>query len=61
MAQLGVTVAAVIHQPGAALFGRLDDLLLLGRGGRTVFYGAQADVQAYFEGIGFRLPDQVPT
>lgn len=59
MAHLGVTVAAVIHQPGAQLFAGLDDLLLLSRGGRTVFYGEQAGVQAYFASIGFRLPEQV--
>lgn len=59
MAHLGVTVAAVIHQPGAQLFAGLDDLLLLGRGGRSVYYGPQAGVQAYFESIGFRLPERV--
>jgi ABC-2 type transporter len=59
VAHLGVTVAAVIHQPGAALFAGLDDLLLLGRGGRSVYYGLQAGVQPYFESIGFRLPERV--
>lgn len=56
---MGVTVAAVIHQPGAPLFLALDDLLLLGRGGRTVYYGYQADVEAYFASIGFDLPPKV--
>jgi ABC-2 type transporter len=59
VAHLGVTVAAVIHQPGAQLFAGLDDLLLLGRGGRSVYYGPQAGVQAYFESIGFVLPERV--
>ena len=59
VAHVGVTVASVIHQPGAQLFAGLDDLLLLGRGGRTVYYGQQAHMQAYFESIGFRLPEQV--
>ena len=34
VAHLGVTIAAVIHQPGAQLFQGLDDLLLLGHGAR---------------------------
>ena len=28
-------------------------------GGTTVYYGPQAEVQTYFQSIGFRLPDQV--
>lgn len=42
----GVTAAAVIHQPSFEIFCMFDDLLLLGKGGRTVYYGLQAEVQA---------------
>jgi hypothetical protein len=40
-----VTAAAVIHQPSCEIFEMFDDLLLLGKGGRTVYYGPQAEVQ----------------
>lgn len=59
VAHLGVTVAAVVHQPGAPLFRGLDDLLLLARGGRTVYYGARCEVEPYFASLGFHLPPQV--
>ena len=55
----GVTVAAVIHQPSHLVFGMFDDLLLLGKGGRTVYYGPQLGVQGYFESLGYELPSQV--
>lgn len=38
-----------------------DDLLLLGKGGRTVYYGPQLSVQGYFESLGYELPSQVST
>ncbi len=41
----GVTAAAVIHQPSCEIFEMFDDLLLLGKGGRTVYYGPQSGVQ----------------
>ena len=57
VARSGVTVAAVLHQPSHEIFdGYFDDLLLLGRGGRTAFYGPTCEAQAYFEGLGYVLP-----
>lgn len=61
VAHSGVTVAAVIHQPSHLVFGMFDDLLLLGKGGRTVYYGPQLGVQGYFESLGYELPSQVCT
>ncbi|GAB4817511.1 hypothetical protein N2152v2_004557 [Parachlorella kessleri] len=59
VARGGVTAAAVIHQPSYEIFDMFDDLMMLGKGGRTVYYGPQAGVQAYFEGLGFELPSRM--
>ena len=45
VARDGVTVAAVIHQPSYETFCMFDDLILLAKGGRTVYFGLQTDVQ----------------
>ena len=45
VARGGVTAAAVIHQPSYECFSLFDDLLLLGKGGRTVYGGPQEGVQ----------------
>ncbi|KAL6776445.1 hypothetical protein ACKKBG_A21155 [Auxenochlorella protothecoides x Auxenochlorella symbiontica] len=55
----GVTAAAVVHQPSAQVLAMLDDVLLLGAGGRTVFYGPAQGVQAHFEGLGYVLPPRL--
>lgn len=52
IADLGITVVAVVHQPRAEIFRSFDDLLLLAPGGRTVYAGPQADVLPYFTGLG---------
>lgn len=54
-----VTVAAVIHQPRYEIFASFDDLLLLGRGGRTVYMGPVSDALSYFESLGFYCPPMV--
>ena len=56
LANLGMTVISVIHQPRYSIFALFDQLLLLGKGGMTVFCGPTHLVQAYFEGIGFQCP-----
>jgi ABC-type branched-subunit amino acid transport system ATPase component len=53
IANLGLTVVAVIHQPRAEIFRSFDDLLLLAPGGKTVYTGPQRDVMAYFSTAGF--------
>ncbi|KAL7543144.1 hypothetical protein ACHAXR_013435 [Thalassiosira sp. AJA248-18] len=39
IADSGVAVVATIHQPSVAIFNSFDSLLLLKRGGETVFFG----------------------
>ncbi|KAK9815422.1 hypothetical protein WJX72_003407 [[Myrmecia] bisecta] len=58
VAHMGVTVAAVIHQPSYQVFHMFDDILLLCKGGRTVYYGPERDVIGYFEGLGYELPSK---
>lgn len=45
VAQSGVTVAAVIHQPSYETFSLFDDLVLLAKGGLTAYCGQQSEVQ----------------
>ena len=44
VAHMGVTTTAVIHQPSYDVFRMFDDILLLCKGGRTAFYGREAEV-----------------
>eukprot|EP00930_Biecheleria_cincta_P035612 TRINITY_DN24480_c0_g1_i1.p1 TRINITY_DN24480_c0_g1~~TRINITY_DN24480_c0_g1_i1.p1 ORF type:complete len:1286 (-),score=241.02 TRINITY_DN24480_c0_g1_i1:227-3700(-) len=53
LAQLGMTSVMVVHQPRFSLFSLFDDVLLLGKGGRTVYFGPPLGATAYFERIGF--------
>jgi ABC-type multidrug transport system ATPase subunit len=43
IAESGRAVCATIHQPSIAIFQSFDSLLLLKRGGETVFYGELGD------------------
>ena len=56
LANLGMTVIAVIHQPRYSIFALFDHLLLLGKGGMTVFSGPTLVAETYFESIGFKCP-----
>ncbi|OWZ21089.1 ABC transporter [Phytophthora megakarya] len=53
VARSGRTVLTTIHQPSAEVFGLFDSVLLLQRGGRTVFFGDVGpqcrDLVNYFE------------
>ena len=39
ISELGLTIVAVIHQPRYEIFMAFDDVLFLGKGGRTVYLG----------------------
>ncbi|KAJ3087330.1 hypothetical protein HK102_011342, partial [Quaeritorhiza haematococci] len=51
-----MTVAAVIHSPSPQAFEQFDDLLLLGKGGRIIYFGPRANALDYFAKIGFECP-----
>eukprot|EP00951_Prasinocladus_malaysianus_P046642 scaffold647839_cov38-Prasinocladus_malaysianus.AAC.2 len=50
------TVMTVIHQPRYSIFTGCDDVLFLGKGGRTVYLGPTTFAATYFENQGFTLP-----
>jgi len=56
IASTGRTVIATIHQPSSAVFELFDDLLLLKKGGQTVFFGelgeSSSKLVTYFESKG---------
>lgn len=61
LADVGQAVLVTIHQPSAALFSQFDSLLLLAKGGKTVYFGDigenAAQVKEYFGRQGAICPD----
>jgi len=53
MCQLGMNCIMVIHQPRYSLFTLFDDVLLLGKGGNTVYLGPSVAAKDYFDSLGF--------
>ncbi|KAL0308199.1 UNVERIFIED_CONTAM: ABC transporter G family member 28 [Sesamum calycinum] len=49
----GVNICMVVHQP------RFDDLILLAKGGLTVYHGAVKDVEDYFAQLGLVVPERI--
>ncbi|GMH91587.1 hypothetical protein TrST_g4259 [Triparma strigata] len=49
LAQLGLTIAMVIHQPRYEVLLKIDDLLLLQRGGYPVYVGPTLEALPYFQ------------
>lgn len=56
LAAMGVTIVATIHQPAARVLALSDKLMLLSRG-RTVYFGPTNRAVAYFEKIGYPVPN----
>lgn len=54
-----MTIAAVVHSPNPRSFDQFDDLLLLGKGGQTVYFGPRDEASEYFARIGFPRPPGV--
>lgn len=52
LAKSGRIVLVVLHQPGRAVFNRLDKVILLDRGGRQAYFGAPDAALAYFQDVG---------
>ncbi|MED6209485.1 ABC transporter G member 28 [Stylosanthes scabra] len=55
----GVNICMVVHQPSYALFKMFDDLILLGKGGLTVYHGPSKKVEEYFSGLGIHIPERI--
>ena len=62
LAAAGQAVLCTIHQPSAQLFTQFDALLLLARGGKTVYFGDIGDnaatIKSYFERNGVPCPPE---
>jgi ABC-type multidrug transport system ATPase subunit len=60
VASSGRSIVCTIHQPSAAIFDSFDSLLLLRRGGQTVYFGELGErsskLIAYMEGIPGVIP-----
>jgi ABC-type multidrug transport system permease subunit/ABC-type multidrug transport system ATPase subunit len=60
LADVGQAVLVTIHQPSAQLFAQFDTLLLLARGGKTVYFGDIGDnantIKEYFSRYGMPCP-----
>jgi len=56
---LGLTVVCVLHQPRTSIFDLLDDVILLGAGGRLVYSGPRRKAVAYFRTMGFQMGNRV--
>ncbi|OMP01108.1 ABC transporter-like protein [Corchorus olitorius] len=55
----GVNVCMVLHQPSYALFQMFDDLVLLAKGGLTVYHGSAKKAEEYFAGLGIHVPERI--
>lgn len=62
LADAGQAILVTIHQPSAVLFSQFDTLLLLARGGKTVYFGDIGDkahtLKAYFARHGAPCPPE---
>jgi hypothetical protein len=48
-----------LHQPRISIFDLLDDVILLGAGGRLVYSGPRRRAVAYFRTMGFEMGNRV--
>ncbi len=53
LANEGRTIILTLHQPGSHLFHRFNNILLLARGGFSVFFGTGVEMLPYFSSLGF--------
>ena len=56
MAKLGMTIIMIIHQPRYSLFTLIDDVCLLGTGGKLAYIGPTINAKPYFEKLGLEMP-----
>ncbi|XP_022998839.1 ABC transporter G family member 28 [Cucurbita maxima] len=55
----GVNICMVVHQPSYTLFTMFDELILLAKGGLTVYHGPVKKLEEYFATLGIKVPDRV--
>ncbi|KAJ3101513.1 hypothetical protein HDU96_009963 [Phlyctochytrium bullatum] len=55
LAELGLTVISVIHQPRVEIFEKFNDVVLIIPGGRVAYLGPVNQAQRYFETLGFEF------
>ena len=55
----GINVLCVLHQPAYETFMLFHKVLLLGKGGRTVYLGPTEDAIGYFELLGYTCPPRM--
>ncbi|KAL3628510.1 ABC transporter G member 28 [Castilleja foliolosa] len=55
----GVNICMVVHQPSYTLYKMFDDLILLAKGGLTVYHGSVKKVEDYFASFGITVPERV--
>ncbi|KAJ0242323.1 hypothetical protein HA466_0208040 [Hirschfeldia incana] len=55
----GVNICMVVHQPSYTLFRTFNDLVLLAKGGLTVYHGPVEDVETYFSSLGIIVPERI--
>uniref|UniRef100_A0A1J3IYZ1 ABC transporter G family member 24 n=1 Tax=Noccaea caerulescens TaxID=107243 RepID=A0A1J3IYZ1_NOCCA len=55
----GVNICMVVHQPSYTLFKMFNDLVLLAKGGLTVYHGSVNNVEKYFSGLGINVPERI--
>ncbi|KAJ6099018.1 hypothetical protein N7467_000553 [Penicillium canescens] len=62
LADVGQAVLVTVHQPSAQLFAEFDQLLLLAKGGKTVFFGEIGEnaksLKSYFSRYGAPCPPE---
>jgi len=59
IAQSGVTVVCVVHQPRYEIFDCFDNVLLLAPGGKTVYFGRAPGTLKHLQDTGFDIPPNV--
>ncbi|KAG8376572.1 hypothetical protein BUALT_Bualt09G0077400 [Buddleja alternifolia] len=55
----GVNICMVVHQPSYTLYKMFDDLILLAKGGLTVYHGPVKKIEEYFSSFGINVPDRM--
>ncbi|CAG8003807.1 unnamed protein product [Penicillium olsonii] len=62
LADAGQAVLVTVHQPSAQLFAEFDQLLLLAKGGKTVYFGPigenSSEIKTYFSRYGAPCPPE---